>query len=262
MEDPAIVRLSFFIGGLILFACWEYYAPRKSLTQSKLTRWGNNLGLVGLNSICLAVIMPIVAFDSALQAQQFGFGLFHFFEVPALVNILLSVLILDFAIYVQHVMFHRLPFLWRLHRMHHADQDIDVTTGSRFHPIEIILSMWIKIALVLALGVSPIAIVVFEIVLNVSAMFNHSNGKLPLKLDFWLRKILVTPDMHRVHHSVEVKETHSNFGFFLSVWDQWFGTYRDQPKKGHDEVEIGLPLFRKPKEQQLWKMLTQPFRHD
>ncbi len=260
MEDPTLIRLSFFLGGLLIFACWEYYVPRKKLTQNKLTRWTNNLGLVGLNSLCLTVIMPIVAFDSALQAQQLDIGLFQYFNIPSWSNIILSVLILDFAIYAQHVSFHRIPFLWRLHRMHHADQDIDVTTGSRFHPIEIILSMWIKIALVFALGISPIAIVVFEIILNVSAMFNHSNGKLPLKLDYWLRKSLVTPDMHRVHHSIEVNETHSNFGFFLSIWDRNFGTYRDQPKKGHDNVEIGLPEFRKPQEQYLWNMLTQPFR--
>ncbi|RJX66471.1 sterol desaturase family protein [Vibrio sinensis] len=260
MENTDLIRLSFFLIALILCAIWEWLAPRKKLTQNKFNRWLNNLGLVGLNSLCLMIFMPVLAFESAQFAAQNQLGLFHLIAMPSSFNILVSVLLLDAAIYFQHVLFHRSRWLWRLHRMHHADQDIDVTTGSRFHPIEIILSMWIKIALVIILGVSPIAVVIFEIILNVSAMFNHSNARLPISVDKWLRKIIVTPDMHRVHHSIIVKETHSNFGFFLSIWDRWFRTYQAQPKEGHDGVKIGIPLFQKPREQWIDKMLTQPFR--
>lgn len=181
--------------------------------------------------------------------------------LPGWLNVLLAVIVLDLIIYVQHLVFHRVKPLWKIHRMHHADLDIDVTTGARFHPIEIIISMVVKIASVFILGVSPLAIVVFEIILNASAMFNHSNAKLALSIDKKLRKVIVTPDMHRVHHSVIVKETHSNFGFFLSVWDRWFGTYRAQPALGHNDVVIGVPEIREAREQRLDKLLTQPFRY-
>lgn len=261
MQNPELIRLSIFLIVLVACAIWEWLTPRKKLTQNKLYRWANNLGLIALNSVCLGLFMPIVAFEAAIRASELQFGLFHSFALPWPVTLLISVILLDLVIYLQHLIFHRVPWLWRLHRMHHADQDIDVTTGTRFHPIEIILSMWIKIGVIFLLGVSPIAIVVFEVVLNASAMFNHSNAKLPLGIDRWMRKLIVTPDMHRVHHSVIVKETHSNFGFFLSVWDRWFGTYRAQPTLGHDLVKIGIPLFQSANEQRLDKMLTQPFRN-
>lgn len=260
MQNPDMIRLSFFLSVLILCGIWEWLTPRKALTQNKLQRWLNNIGLVGFNSLCLNLMMPFLAIEAAIWAEQQGYGVFNWLTLPSLVEIIIAVLLLDLAIYAQHLVFHRIPWLWRLHRMHHADQDIDVTTGARFHPIEIILSMWIKIALVVSLGISPIAVLVFEIVLNASAMFNHSNAKLPLKLDAVLRKSIVTPDMHRVHHSIITQETHSNFGFFLSIWDRGFGTYCAQPQLGHDKVEIGIPLFRKPREQWLDKMLSQPFR--
>lgn len=262
MQNPDMIRLSFFISVLVLCAIWEWVTPRKTLTQSKTTRWLNNLGLVGFNSVCLALLMPYLAIESAIWATQQQFGLFNSIALPSLVEIIIAVLILDMAIYAQHLVFHRIPWLWRLHRMHHADQDIDVTTGARFHPIEILLSMWIKIAIVVSFGISPIAVLIFEIILNASAMFNHSNAKLPLKLDAILRKLIVTPDMHRVHHSVITKETHSNFGFFLSIWDRIFSTYRAQPTLGHDKVQIGIPLFRTSREQWLDKMLSQPFRKE
>ncbi len=261
MQDAELIRLSFFITTLVLCAVWEWKMPRKVLTQNKTYRWLNNLGLIGFNSLCLSLLMPIVAFGMAHYAEQHELGLFNQWQLPAIVEIFAAVIILDFVIYLQHLVFHRVPWLWRLHRMHHADQDIDVTTGTRFHPLEILLSMWIKIACTLMLGISPLAIIVFEIVLNVSAMFNHSNGYLPLKLDKLLRKIIVTPDMHRVHHSVITQETHSNFGFFLSVWDRLFHTYRAQPKLGHQRVKIGIPLFQSAKEQRLDNMLSQPFRN-
>lgn len=262
MEHSDSIRLSIFLSVLIICAVWEWCVPRKQRTRTRRLRWTNNLSLVGLNSLILALVMPLLAIEAALFAQKHSIGLFNQFEMNTWLIAPLCVVLLDAAIYFQHIVFHHVPILWRLHRMHHADRDIDVTTGSRFHPIEIILSMWIKIVIVITLGVPPIAVLIFEIVLNASAMFNHSNGKLPLKFDALLRKIIVTPDFHRVHHSEIVKETHSNFGFFLSIWDIWFGTYRAQPKLGHDGVVIGIPAFVEPKEQRLDKLLTQPFRND
>ncbi|KLN64581.1 MULTISPECIES: sterol desaturase family protein [Vibrio] len=260
MQNPEMIRLSFFLSVLILCGLWEWLTPRKQLTQSKLYRWLNNLGLIAFNSVCLSLVMPILAFESAIYAADSNWGLLNQFQLPSYIEIIISVVLLDLTIYLQHLVFHRIPILWRLHRMHHADQDIDVTTGTRFHPIEIILSMWIKIGLVLMFGVSPIAVIVFEIILNASAMFNHSNAFLPLKIDGMLRKVIVTPDMHRIHHSVIEKETHSNFGFFLSIWDRMFNTYRAQPVLGHENVKIGIPMFQSRTEQRLDKMLTQPFR--
>ncbi|NOH63316.1 sterol desaturase family protein [Vibrio sp. RE88] len=262
MQNPDLIRLSFFLSVLILCGLWEWLTPRKKLTQNKLYRWMNNLGLVAFNSVFLGIFMPVLAFEAANVAIKQQWGLLNHLDFPFLAEVIMCVIFLDLAIYLQHLVFHKVPWLWRLHRMHHADQDIDVTTGSRFHPIEIVLSMWIKIALVVALGISPLAIIVFEIILNASAMFNHSNAKLPFKVDAALRKVIVTPDMHRVHHSVITRETHSNFGFFLSIWDRWFGTYIAQPERGHDEVKIGIPLFQRPREQWLDKMLTQPFREN
>ena len=260
MQNPELLRLSIFLLVLITCAVWEWLTPRKQLTQSKPYRWMNNLGLIAFNSLCLSIFMPILAFEAAIRASAFQLGFWHWLDAHWAVELLISIVILDLAIYLQHLVFHRAPILWRLHRMHHSDQDIDVTTGTRFHPIEILLSMCFKVSLIFLIGVSPLAVLVFEILLNGSAMFNHSNARLPLWLDAILRKAIVTPDMHRVHHSVIAKETHSNFGFFFSVWDRWFGTYREQPKLGHDNVDIGIPLFRSTKEQRLDKMLTQPFR--
>jgi len=261
-QDPSWIRLGFFLGVLLLCALWENKLPRKTLTSSRGFRWVNNLSLVAMNSLIVALVMPIAAFQAAIIAQEQQWGLFNLLSLPAWLNVLLAVILLDFVIYVQHVVFHYVKPLWKLHRMHHADLDIDVTTGARFHPIEIIISMGVKIATVFILGVSPIAIVVFEIVLNASAMFNHSNAKLALSADQKLRNVIVTPDMHRVHHSVIAKETNSNFGFFLSVWDRLFGTYRAQPELGHDDVVIGIPEIRNEAEQRLDKLLTQPFRYN
>lgn len=267
MQDPSIIRFGFFLTIFTLCALWEWRCPRKLLTQNKAIRWLNNLGLIVLNSVTLTLFMPVLAFQVAIVVHENSWGLLNLISenagtLPTWLNVIISVVLLDMLIYLQHLLFHRVGILWRLHRVHHADQDIDVTTGSRFHPIEIVLSMWIKMLCVVALGVSPIAVVVFEIILNGSAMFNHSNAKLPLRVDAFLRRFIVTPDMHRVHHSVIVKETHSNFGFFLSIWDRIFGTYIAQPQQGHDNVIIGLPIFNTPDEQRLDNMLTQPFRND
>ncbi|NAW69921.1 sterol desaturase family protein [Vibrio sp. V27_P1S3P104] len=253
-------RLVIFLFVLIACAVWEKLLPRKKRTQAIWLRWINNLGLVGLNSLLVTILMPVVAFSAAQWAQEQQFGLMYWLTVPSWLALLLCLVILDAIIYAQHVLFHYIPSLWRLHRMHHADQDIDVTTGARFHPIEIILSVGIKIIAVVILGASPLTVLLFEIILNASAMFNHSNAKLGLTLDKWLRKVVVTPDMHRVHHSIVPVETHANFGFCLSIWDQWFATYRAQPERGHDKMIIGLPDFQNPREQWLDKMLTQPFR--
>lgn len=260
-NDPSWIRLGCFVGVLLLCTLWENVLPRKVLTVSRAFRWVNNLSLVALNSVVIALVLPIAAFQAAVIASEHQWGLFQVLSLPDWLNVLLSIILLDFVIYVQHVIFHRIPVLWKLHRMHHADLDIDVTTGARFHPIEILISMVIKIGAVFMLGVSPIAIVMFEIILNASAMFNHSNAKLALPVDAWLRKAIVTPDMHRVHHSVIQRETHSNFGFFLSVWDRMFSTYRAQPELGHEHVVIGLPDIRDKQEQRLDKLLTQPFRY-
>lgn len=254
------VRMSFFFGMLAIIGLWEVFAPRRALTVSKTLRWANNLGLVFLNSFILRILFPAAAVGMASFAQQQGWGLFNYVEVPFWFALVASVIIMDFVIYLQHVMVHAIPVLWRLHRVHHADLDYDVTTGSRFHTLEIILSMFIKFATILLLGPSVVAVIIFEIILNATAMFNHGNIGLPKTLDKILRYFLVTPDMHRVHHSVEDDEANSNFGFSLSWWDRLFGTYRDQPRAGHTAMTIGINKYRDQK-QVSWLpgMLTLPF---
>lgn len=241
-------------------ALWEMKRPKRVLSQPKGYRWANNLSLVLVNGLVLPLTLPIlaVAFAALMQEQQFG--LFNWLSLPIALNVLLCVIALDCIIYWQHRLFHRLPILWRLHRVHHADQDIDVTTGARFHFIEIWLSMIIKLAAIALLGAPPLAVLIFEIVLNASAMFNHSNIAISKKIDNAIRALFVTPDMHRVHHSVARNETDSNFGFCLSVWDRIFKSYIAQPKLGHQNMHIGISLFREANEQSFWKMLTQPFR--
>jgi sterol desaturase/sphingolipid hydroxylase (fatty acid hydroxylase superfamily) len=255
------IRLGFFFGIFAIVAAWEFMAPRRSLTTSKLIRWGNNLGLVFLNSLILRLLFPAAAVGVAVLAQQRGWGLFNIADTPFALATIVSIVTMDLAIYLQHVMVHAIPILWRLHRVHHADPDYDVTTGARFHPLEIILSMLIKFATVLLLGPPVVAVVIFEILLNATAMFNHGNIKLPKGIDRLLRWFVVTPDMHRVHHSVEDDETNSNFGFSLPWWDRLFGTYRDQPRAGHTGMTIGIHNFHEPK-QITWLsgMLLLPFK--
>jgi sterol desaturase/sphingolipid hydroxylase (fatty acid hydroxylase superfamily) len=242
----AAIRLGSFLGIFTLMALWEILAPRRALTQPKAGRWLNNIGLIVLNTALLRVIFPAAAVGVAGYAELMQWGLFNLIEVHPAVAILVSVIVLDAAIYLQHVMFHALPVLWRLHRVHHADLDFDVTTGARFHPIEILLSMLIKFAVIVLLGPPLAAVVIFEVLLNAMSMFNHSNVRLPLALDSVLRRIIVTPDMHRVHHSHLADETNSNFGFNLSIWDRIFGTYRAQPAAGHTDMVIGIDTFRDP----------------
>ncbi len=221
------IRLSFFFGVFAVMALWEVFAPRRALTVSKATRWLNNLGIVFLNTIILRLLFPAAAVGMAALAGDQGWGLFNYFQVPFWLAAVLSVIAMDLVIYLQHVMVHAVPTLWRLHRVHHADLDYDVTTGARFHPIEIILSMLIKFATIMVLGPPVVAVVIFEVLLNATAMFNHGNVRILRSIDRVLRWFVVTPDMHRVHHSVEDDEANSNFGFNLPWWDRLFGTYRD-----------------------------------
>lgn len=261
MANEKVIRMSFFFGILIMMALWEVFAPRRALTISKAVRWVNNLGLVFFNSFLLRVIFPAAAVGVAAFTSANGWGIFNYYEVPLWLAVVASVVVMDFIIYLQHVMVHAVPALWRLHRMHHADLDFDVTTGARFHPLEIILSMLIKFATIAVLGPPVLAVVIFEVVLNATAMFNHGNVRLPTGLDRVLRWIVVTPDMHRVHHSVEDDEANSNFGFNLPWWDRLLGTYRDQPRGGHEGMTIGIHKYRKPK-QVAWfpGMMMLPFK--
>lgn len=238
------VRLSFFFGVFVLMAIWEHHAPRRVLTVSKLTRWLNNIALVFLNSIIVRLLFPAAAVGVASYAAQHQWGLLHQFPIDFPFAVLLSIVVLDFVIYLQHVMLHAVPLLWRLHSVHHADLDYDVSTGARFHPFEIILSMLLKFAAIVVIGPPVIAVIIFEVLLNGLSMFNHGNVELPKKLDALLRLLVVTPDMHRVHHSIEENEANSNFGFNLSCWDRLFGTYRAQPRQGHIKMTVGIRKHR------------------
>jgi len=257
-----IIRLAVFAGVFIAMAVWEFIVPRRKQAIGRGWRWPNNLGVVVVNTLLVRIIFPTTAVGLALLAEARGFGLFNATALPAWFAVVASVVILDLAIYLQHVLFHAVPALWRLHRMHHADLEFDVSTGLRFHPVEILLSMLIKFAVVAALGAPALAVLIFEVLLNATSMFNHANVRIPLGIDRVLRWLVVTPDMHRVHHSILVRETNSNFGFNLPWWDRLFGTYRAQPAAGHDAMTIGIEQFRDSRELGLDRMLVQPFRGD
>ena len=255
------IRVAFFLGIFVLVALWELLAPCRRLTVPRGLRWANNLGLVVMNALLLRLLFPAAAIGVAAFANGHGWGLLQHFEVPFWLAVPVAVVVMDLVIWLQHVMVHAVPVLWRLHRVHHADLDYDLTTGARFHPVEIILSMLIKFATILLLGPPVLAVFLFEVILNGMAMFNHGNLRLPAALDRWLRWLVVTPDMHRVHHSVEDDEANSNFGFNLSCWDRLFGTYRDQPRKGQQGMTIGIRGHRDPREvNRLPGMLALPFR--
>lgn len=257
----AAIRLGLFLGIFAVTAVGEVLAPRRALTVSKAVRWVNNLGLVAFNTVLLRLLFPAAAVGMAVFATDHGWGLLNHFQVPFWLSVPGAVIAMDFVIWLQHVMVHAVPVLWRLHRVHHADLDYDLTTGARFHPIEIILSMLIKFATIMVLGPPAVAVILFEMVLNAMAMFNHGNVRLPLGLDRVLRWLVVTPDMHRVHHSVEDDEANSNFGFSLPWWDRLFGTYLDQPRGGHEGMTIGIHKYRAPKEVSwLPGILTLPLR--
>jgi sterol desaturase/sphingolipid hydroxylase (fatty acid hydroxylase superfamily) len=254
------LRLAAFCGVLIVMLVWELLLPRRTSNIKRTARWPSNLAVVVLDTVLVRLVFPTTTIAVALLAETNGWGLFNVLRLPQWLTLLAGIVLLDLAIYLQHVLFHWLPALWRFHRMHHADLEFDVTTGVRFHPVEILLSMAIKLGVILALGTPALAVLGFEILLSATSLFNHGNVKLPERLDRALRWVLVTPDMHRVHHSIVTRETNSNFGFNLPWWDWLFKTYRDQPAAGHLAMTIGVEQFRELTEQRLDRMLTQPFR--
>jgi sterol desaturase/sphingolipid hydroxylase (fatty acid hydroxylase superfamily) len=255
-----LIRLVCFLGVLVAMALWEALAPRRPQSIRRVLRWPNNLGLVVLNTFVVRLLFPLAGVGVAALSQAKGWGFFNVVSCPAWLAIPGALLLLDLAIYGQHVMLHAVPFLWRLHRVHHADLEFDLTTGLRFHPGEIVVSMLIKLAAVLVLGAAPIAVLILEVVLNATSVFNHGNVRLPGQLDRMLRLFVVTPDMHRVHHSIDRRETDSNFGFNVPWWDHLFGTYRNQPALGHDGMTLGIDRFRDQRELWLDRMLVQPLR--
>ena len=260
-ENEASIRLTVFLSVFAIMALWEILLPRRKPGVSKPRRWLGNLAIVVLNSIILRFVFPAAAVGAALFTASQGWGVFNYLDWPFWIEVVAAMLILDLVVYLQHVMIHVVPIFWRLHRMHHSDLDFDVTTGVRFHPVEILLSMCIKFVVIFALGPAVVAVLLFEILLNATSMFNHSNVRLPLSVDRWLRLIVVTPDMHRVHHSAHYNETNSNFGFNFPWWDRWMGTYIDQPTDGHQKMVIGLSEFRNTREcSDLTGMLAIPMK--
>ncbi len=259
INTETIIRLGFFFGIFVLVAIWELLAPRRALTVSKTVRWFSNLTIVFMNPLLVRLILPVIPAGMAALAQERGWGLFNNFSVPYWLAVAMGVMALDCVIYLQHVMVHAVPLLWRVHSMHHTDMDLDVTSGLRFHPIEIILSIGIKLAVIAVIGPPVLAVIMFEVLLNGTAMFNHGNIYVPLGIDRVLRLLVVTPDMHRVHHSVIRGESNKNFGFNLPWWDRLFGTYRDQPEAGHEGMTIGLSRFQDAKHLNLHRMLAHPF---
>ena len=260
MSREVVVRLASFIAVSLAMAAWETAAPRRQRIVSRMIRWPANLGILAFDTALVRLLFAALPLAIAVKIQEQGWGLLNAYHLPFWMKVACGVILLDFVIYLQHVMFHAVPLFWRFHMMHHADLDFDFTTGGRFHPVEILLSMGIKMAAVAALGPPPIAVLLFEVLLNATSMFNHGNVSLPPAVDGVLRFIVVTPDMHRVHHSMIPRETNSNFGFNLPWWDRIGGTYRDQPSMGHDAMTIGLAQFQEERRQTLPWLLLLPFR--
>jgi len=262
--SEAAVRLAAFAAIFAAMALLELAIPRRELSAPKGRRWLTNLSIVAIDSLLVrlmgALAVPLVAVAAALWAETQRIGLFNVLSWPDWFEIVIALIVLDFAIWLQHLASHKVPVLWRLHRMHHADLDVDVTTALRFHPIEIALSMLWKIVWVLLLGASALAVLLFEVILNGCAMFNHANVELPQRVDRILRLFLVTPDMHRVHHSVRYREHDSNYGFNLSLWDRLFSTYTPQPESGHRDMQVGLAYYRSDGPTRLLWSLAVPFR--
>ncbi len=253
------IKITCFVIIMASIAVWELMAPRRPLSVSKPKRWFTNLTIILLDSLFVKLLFPLAAVEVAIAAKNNNWGLFALLELPGWLSVFAGVLILDLIIYLQHVMVHAVPLLWRLHMVHHTDLDYDVTTGLRFHPLEILLSMGVKMVVVAGLGIPVLAVLIFEITLNGTAMFNHGNIYLPKKLDHYLRLLVVTPDMHRVHHSVIICETNSNFGFNLPWWDRLFGTYRAQPVAGHEGMNIGITPYRTSNQVTFFRLLILPF---
>jgi len=259
IDNEVIIRLGSFTVVFLIMALWEKVAPRRALNTSKITRWGNNLSITFLNSVAVKFVFPITAIGVALMARKEGIGILNIMDIPSLTGGFIAIIALDLTIYSQHRLFHQVPLFWRLHRMHHTDLDIDVTTGARFHPGEILFSMLIKMAAILLIGAPPWSVLAFEVLLNATSMFNHSNIFVSHGIDRVVRLLIVTPDMHRVHHSVIIEETNSNYGFNLSFWDRLFNTYKSQPERGHGAMTVGLANYRDSKYLTLPWMLVTPF---
>ncbi|MCA9470989.1 MAG: sterol desaturase family protein [Nitrospirales bacterium] len=259
MNQDLVIRITAFVGVLVVMAIWELMAPRRRLHTSKAQRWVINLSLVGMNALLIRILPASGAFGAAIVAGQHKIGLLHQLDWPSWIEVMLAVILLDLVVYFQHVLMHAVPILWRLHMVHHSDLDFDVTTGIRFHPLEIVLSMFLKIGIVIVLGASPLAVLVFEVLLNATAMFNHSNVYIPAQVDRTLRWLVVTPDMHRIHHSVIPRETNRNFGFNLPWWDRLLGTYLDRPSKGQERMSIGLETYRNPAKLTWLRLMILPF---
>ena len=259
MENEGVLRIVSFFGVLSIIALWEIVAPRRALTTRKGPRWFANLSMIAIATLLVRFTFPLLPVGLAILAEEHGWGILNLISLPPWLAVALAVIALDLLIYLQHVLFHFLPVLWRLHRMHHTDLDLDASSGNRFHPLEIVISIGIKLGAILLIGASPLAVLLFEILLNATSTFNHGNIRIPLGIDRWLRTVLVTPDMHRVHHSILSRETNSNFGFSLPWWDYLGGTYRAQPSAGHLEMTIGLKEFRDPTRLTLLRLLVQPF---
>jgi sterol desaturase/sphingolipid hydroxylase (fatty acid hydroxylase superfamily) len=262
LENETVIRISFFLGIFIIIALWEFIAPRRPLNYSKPVRWYSNIGIVFLNNLIIRILFPVLATGLAAMCHEKGWGILNNQNIPFIIGFPAALLMMDGAIYIQHVLFHTLPLLSRFHGMHHTDMDLDVSSGARFHPVEIIISMLIKLSVISIIGPSVLSVIIFEIGINMLSMFNHGNIYIPVKIDRILRYIIVTPDMHRVHHSIIKSETNSNFGFNFPWWDRLFGTYCAQPKEGHDKMIIGIPKFQDSKNLHLHKMLVQPFLKD
>ena len=252
------IRLSAFIGMLVLMTGLELLLPKRKRVASIPRRWATNFALVVINSALLQILFPILAVGVAIWAAHEGYGLFNLLNLSGVVEIIAAIILLDLTIYGQHVAFHKIPLFWRMHRVHHADRDLDTSSGLRFHPLEIIVSMLIKFAIVIALGAPAVAVMIFEVLLNAGSLFNHANLRIPKALDKALRLIIVTPDMHRVHHSIIRSETNSNYGFSLSLWDRIFGTYTDQPAKGHNGMTIGLEDHQSEGPSKVWWSIRFP----
>ncbi|SES71024.1 sterol desaturase family protein [Thorsellia anophelis] len=254
------IRLCFFIGSIIIFGLCEAFWPRRTIKTPRYHRWTKNYTFVILSSVIIRFVLPISATTAALIATEQDFGLFNWLTIPYPIQIILGIILLDLLIYTQHLIFHAIPILWRIHQVHHIDESIDSSTALRFHPLEFILSALIKLSFVLLIGIPWIAVICFEIILNSMAIFNHANLKLPLKLDALLRILFVTPDMHRIHHSTHQAEYHSNFGFNLSIWDKLFKTYTANPKESHESMPIGQPDFSNLERNTLWRLMLLPFK--
>lgn len=261
-ENESYIRLGAFLGIFALLTIWEISTPKRELLELRRFRWFSNIGLIVISSVLIRFILPTAAVGVALHVEQDNLGFLNHYDLPFLLQFVLAFVLMDLAIYFQHVMFHALPLFWRFHRVHHSDLDCDITTGLRFHPFEIVISIVFKFLVIISVGVPVIAVVIFEIILNAASMFTHSNIKIPATFESIVRWFIVTPDMHRIHHSIKENETNSNFGFFISLWDRMLGTYTSEPEYGHANMQIGLKNFREPKWQNLRWLIYLPFVTD